>query len=507
MLNSIMKYIEAILDRHTMYQVIITILSAWVGLTFLFTGLGYLPYSFEEIVLAFATIMASATVFHFLLALLTRAPANYGSTIITALIIFFIFNPTAVQVELIGLAAAAGIAVLSKYVLAYRRLHLVNPAAFAAAVAGVGGFGFVSWWIGTPIMAAAVAIGGLLIVLKINRGALVAWAALTMLLAFVVQGAIGGWLTSQEITAFLLSSPLLFFLTVMLTEPLTTPAGTGNQIAYGVGIGLLASISFSIGPFYGSPELALVIGNLIAYPLTMRSRLVLTLNRVREVARNTLEFCFTPNHAFSFSPGQYLEWTLPHQPSDSRGIRRYFTIASAPTEDEVKLTVRTSEEGSSFKKQLQTLEAGGIVYATARSGEFVLPKNPSDHKYLFIAGGIGVTPFVSQLRYLIDTQQPVDGVLFYCNRTQADVAYMDLFAEAAEIGIKTVNVLSQPDADWAGETGFITAEMLERQVPDYKERVAYISGPPTMVRAYTKLLRDSGIPSNKIKTDYFPGLA
>ncbi|MEZ4200614.1 MAG: FAD-dependent oxidoreductase, partial [Candidatus Paceibacterota bacterium] len=224
------------------------------------------------------------------------------------------------------------------------------------------------------------------------------------------------------------------------------------------------------------------------------------------IAHNTIELCFEVPRRLRFTSGQYLEWTLPHKDRDARGIRRYFTIASAPEETELKIGVRVAEEGSSFKRTLQNLKTGDHIYATARAGDFVLSEK-SDTKYLFVAGGIGITPFVSHVRHTLATDAQFDAVLLYCNKTEQDIAYHELFTEAASSGLVTHHILSEPTEAWSGLRGFITEAMLKEQVADYQGRVCYISGPPAMVGAYTTLLRKLGVPAQNIKVDYFPGLA
>ena len=503
-----MRYIESLLDRHTMYQVIITVLGAWVVVAFGAALLGELPYSVGAIAAALAVLLGVSIAVHYVCAFITKAPANLGSTIITALILFFIFGPSLDLVELAGLTGVAAVAVVSKYVISFRHLHLLNPVAIAAVIAGVVGFSFATWWVATPVMVLFIAIGGVLIVSKIDRWGLVLSGILTAFVSFIFVAGLGGYLSTDELVRYVVSAPLLFFMFVMVTEPLTTPAGTKKQIAYGVLIGVLLNVPFSFGPLYNSPELTLVLANLAAYPFTLRSRLSLKLTGKTELAHQTVEYQFQPSYPLAFTPGQYLEWTLPHKHADRRGIRRYFTIASTPKEECVRLAVRMSEHGSTFKKALANLESGQLMYATARSGDFVLPSNYQDKKFIFVAGGIGVTPFRSHIQHAMEKGQPLDAMLFYCNKTEAEIAYRDFFTTAAEkIGLKTTYVINEPTDGWTGETGFIDLEMLKRTVPDFAERIVYISGPPGMVGAYSGLFRKNGVPRRHIRTDYFPGLA
>jgi ferredoxin-NADP reductase len=142
------------------------------------------------------------------------------------------------------------------------------------------------------------------------------------------------------------------------------------------------------------------------------------------------------------------------------------------------------------------------------AGDFTLPQDTSK-KLVFIAGGIGVTPFRSMIKYLIDKKEKRDIILFYSNKTYDEIAYKDVFDEATkEFGLKTIYTLSDETKlppDWSGDKGFLTAGKVKNFVPDYKERTYYLSGPHGMVAAFEKTLAEIGVPKLQIKTDYFPG--
>src|SRR6185436_19480997 len=141
--------------------------------------------------------------------------------------------------------------------------------------------------------------------------------------------------------------------------------------------------------------------------------------------------------------GQYLEWTLPHAKPDARGTRRFFTIASSPTEPVVRLGVRLYDKPSSFKRALVELRPGDTMVAQSLSGEFVLPKDASK-KLAFIAGGIGITPFRSHLQYLLDRKEVRDITIIYANKAPDHIAYAPLLAQAAEhLGTKIVHVVGE----------------------------------------------------------------
>jgi ferredoxin-NADP reductase len=202
-----------------------------------------------------------------------------------------------------------------------------------------------------------------------------------------------------------------------------------------------------------------------------------------------------------------MEWTLPHKGVDSRGNRRYFTIASSPTEPLIHLGVKFYPEGSSFKRALAKITTATPVIAGQLSGDFTLPED-TNKKLVFIAGGIGITPFRSMIKYSIDTNQPRQIILFYANKVLTEIAYGDVFEEARSIGVKTVYTLTDVEnvpQSWQGKKGRITPEMIKEEVSDYQDRIFYLSGPHAMVTGFENTLKQMGIPNNRIKKDFFPG--
>ena len=221
-----------------------------------------------------------------------------------------------------------------------------------------------------------------------------------------------------------------------------------------------------------------------------------------------------------------MEFTLPPNGDDLRGNRRYFTIASSPTESELHLGVKfygdtkTGARSSTFKKKMLALKSGDCVIAGAPVGDFTLPQtgagaiaNNTPQKLAFIAGGIGITPFRSMVKYASDHAKEnavgaatniatkPDIVLLYSNRNASEIAYRDVFDEAARtIGMKTIYANTDTD-------GRIDAALIQREIPDWHERMFYISGPHGMVTAFKKTLHDLGVPRTHIKTDFFPGFA
>lgn len=504
-----MKYIDTFLNSITMYRLVLYCLRAITLCALILSFFGYIPFEPLELIISLIVLAVACWSANVFFAKLYKVPANKESYAITALILFLIISPPSSLID-VGMVFFAGVlAIASKYLLVIHKSHLFNPAAFGAFAIGLVGFANVSWWVGRPILTPLLAIAGFLIIRKIRRESLFFAFAASALTTTTLVSLFSGSTVSDALYSIIISGTMIFFGTVMLTEPQTMPQTKRLWIIYGILIGILFSIPLHLGSFYLTAELSLLLGNIFAFTLYPRFRVRLSLLLKTMLSPDIYEFDFAATEKMQFHPGQYMEWTLGHNAPDARGNRRYFTIASSPTEDAVKLGVRVaSEKSSSFKNALLILGAGDSIFASQVAGDFILPKDKTA-KLIFIAGGIGITPYRSMIKYLIDTNDTRDITLFYVAGNTQDFVYEDLFTEAHQkIGLKAVKVLSGAKivpSDWSGETGYITADMLKKHVPDYIKNQVYLSGPNGMVTAYRQMLLKAGISPNNIKTDYFPG--
>lgn len=504
---TIFNPVDNLLNSITMYRLVLYGLFILAGISIILGFAGLLPYSGISLVVSFLVATVTCYTTNFILEFIFKAPSNTESSSITALILFFLMWPVSGINELISLTLACVLAMASKYFLAIGHRHIFNPAAIGAAILVIFGSGNVIWWVGSLYLFPATLIFGLLVVRKIRRFNLFFSFFITAM-AFLILNA---WIKNLDIMNViiqtLISGPIIFFGTIMLTEPQTTPPGRPLQILYGALTGILFSSQIQFGRFLMTPEIALVLSNIFAYFFGSKEKLILTLKAKANLSPSIYEFIFSSNIPMAFTAGQYMEWTLGNFKADSRGNRRYFTIASSPTETDFKIGIKMAPVPSAFKKALVNLKTGDKMVSSQLSGDFVLPKK-QDEKLVFIAGGIGVTPFRSMIKDLIDTNTKKDIVLFYTNLDASDFVYKDIFTKAQNLGLKTIYVLSDPakaPKDWTGKTGYITEDMVKTEVPDYKNRQYYLSGPIAMVNSYKKLLEKLGIPMTRITTDYFPG--
>jgi ferredoxin-NADP reductase len=494
-----LNFIDRFLNSITMYRLMLYGLLIEFGYALFLALFGKIAASPIHMVIALAVLLLSSFGANWFFGKITKAAVNTESVFVTALLLFFIFDPNTSSIERIGfLVLGAVIAQVSKYLFAVGRRHLLNPVAASAVILGLIGAPLVTWWIATPLMLPAVLVLGLMVVRKIRR--------FEEVLAFIGAAMITGLLQGISAQSLFVSWPIVFFATMMLTEPRTAPAMKRDQIIFGAGVGVLFMSMFSVGPIFMTPELSLVIGNIFAFLVSSKQVIRLTFKEKSKETEQVYDYVFTPDHQLNFTAGQYAEWTLPLQKSDSRGNRRYFTIASAPSDAEIHLGVRVEQKNSSaFKQQLLEMKPGDEMFVSHLAGEFVLPKN-TQQKLVWIAGGIGVTPFRSMMRELAAKNEKRDVHLFYCANTETDFAYQKELEQLSEkIGSTISYVVAKPIGAWAGKCGYITKELIEAEVPDYMSRLFYFSGPPMMVENYVHLVRSMGVPKKQIRTDYFPG--
>lgn len=485
-----------------MYRLMLYFLSGHSALAIVLAAVGLLSFSPVDLLRQLIVIILFCWLANYVLARVSKVQSNPESWLITALIIFLIIGPLKFEQQYWPAITASLVAMTSKYLLVWRRRHLFNPAAAgvlaAAFITGAGA----SWWVGQPLLNLPLVFGGLIMARKAHRlVAALAFIACFLLLTTLWRigsleiNTLGGMLWRD-----LAASPLLFLALVMVIEPLTSPARRVNQLIYG---GVIAAAVVGLGNtfsyYFYTFETALLIGNIIARVLEKDGQIWLTFVKKEPLNATIFQFSFKPDRTVSYSAGQFGEFQLPHPNPDNRGIRRWFTFVSSPSEAEIKIATRfIGDRSSSFKKALMSLKPGSRVSVNRPEGEFVLPSDRK-RRLLFVAGGIGVTPFRSIVRYLIDNNLSRDVVLLFLAKDESDFVYKGEFEAAAKNGLKLIL--------WPEVTrGRISAASIEKMVPDYRERLIYISGPEQMVEALeTLFIEDLGSSKNQLKQDYFPG--
>ncbi len=504
-----MKLFDKLFDGFNMYKLLIAyllfILGGAVVLSF-FKVLNYNPY---YLILSTTLLVFFAWLFNYILSYFFDAPINPESSLITGLILALIISPVYQSFTSITfILAVTGLAMASKYILAIKERHIFNPAAVAVALTAFGPRQTASWWVGSAYLAPIVLVGGIILIRKIKREEMLIYYIVTSLIVTVIYSIIDKSNIITDLKNAILTSPLLFLGFVMLTEPLTSPTNKKNQRWYAVIVGGLIPPQVHFLNYYTTPEIGLLIGNVYGYIFGPKSKLFLYINQKIKIARNTIDFVFMPDKPLKYLPGQYMEWTLPHDKADFRGSRRYFTLASSPTEKSLRLGIKFYDQGSSYKKRLIDGDRNTLLIASHVSGDFVMPKNKSV-KLAFIAGGIGITPFRSMIKYLIDKNEKREISLLYFANDQDDFAYKEIFEEAREkLNIKTYYFMSSKDSKLFGQYSYrslLSEKLIEQLIPDYTERKFYICGSNGMITAADDVLTNLTVSKKNVVNDYFPG--
>lgn len=208
-------------------------------------------------------------------------------------------------------------------------------------------------------------------------------------------------------------------------------------------------------------------------------------------------FIFAPQEPISWKPGQYIHYILPHDNADDRGTERWFTISSAPFEKEVWITTRINpDRSSSFKKALLSLQAGTTIETGEPEGDFTVDN--LDKNYIFVAGGIGITPFRSMINQLHHDGKDFNIELLYANRDAENIPFKEEL-EAISKEHKNFNITY-----FIGENR-IDEKALREFGEKLNEPLYYVSGPEPMVAAFKQMLVNMGIQEDRIKLDDFPG--
>lgn len=483
-----MRFIRLI-DRLSMYRFVLValVVLAIYSLAVAASETDF-AYTAAQLLGSFAILVVTCAVVTYACAAVVRVPPGSESWLITALILFFIFPGLTDADAGWGLVLAGVIASASKYVLALRRRHIVNPAVAGAVVSylfayfSVGPFAYPIWWIAAEPLLIAMIVIGVAVVWKLREWWLVATFLIAATLTMIVVALDADTPIADSLELGYKSTPLLFVAAIMLTEPLTSPATRIPKLVYAVLVGILMywGRSFEVTSDFTLefvPEMALLAGSLFTFIVgRQRKRTALTIDSVRPIGPDTYEVLATP--ALRFRPGQWAQvsaatWSpVP----DKQGTRRVLSLAGAPTESQTRFGFTAAGEPSTFKKRLIDGSTTRL-YVDEVGGDFTLPRKTSTPT-VFIAGGIGITPFRSMLA---DLTARTDGDLshvsmIYAANTEDRLVYADVLEAARARGAQVVTVVG-------GLVSVDEIETVARRGAQY-----YLSGPPAMLAAIKPML-------------------
>ena len=224
----------------------------------------------------------------------------------------------------------------------------------------------------------------------------------------------------------------------------------------------------------------------------------------KEIAQKTMEFYFAKPEGFEFKAGQNVTLKLPELLfEDKRGPIRVFTIVSAPHEEQVVIATRMS--GSGFKETLKSMLLGSEIDFSGPRGKFYLQDSPP--KAVFIAGGIGITPFKCMLLDATWNNTKQDITLLYSNRSLEATSYHKLFSDLSDNEKLTYvpTITKETEKIWQGEQRSINFEFITDYVSDIENSAFYLCGPPAMVEGITTLLKSNMIDEKHLFSESFWG--
>ena len=225
---------------------------------------------------------------------------------------------------------------------------------------------------------------------------------------------------------------------------------------------------------------------------------------VKEIIQRTYDvksFRFPRPSSLDYEAGQFLFVTIKWK---KERLKKHFTISSSPTEKgHIEFTKKLT--GSRFSDTLNRMEVGDWAKIEAPYGNFTFKGQYG--KIGLLSGGIGITPLRSICKFCTDKGLDTDIVLLYGNVSESDIVFRNELKEMQNQNekLKVIFTLEKAEENWSGYTGFINIDMIEKEIPDYSERIFYISGPIIMVKAMEKILLNLKVPESQIKKDFFPG--
>ena len=216
---------------------------------------------------------------------------------------------------------------------------------------------------------------------------------------------------------------------------------------------------------------------------------------------NVASFRFPKPLELVYKAGQYFFITIKQ---DGKELTKHFSFSSSPTEKKhVEFTKKFTD--SEFSAALKSLNTGDWARIDAPYGEFTFE---GEHpKIGLLAGGIGITPLRSICKYCTDKKLDTKITMLYGSRTETDICFrkeLEIMQQQNK-NLKIVFTLNEGSPGWKGAVGFITADMVKLEIPEYKETMFYTCGPPPMVEVMEKLVETLGLPKSQLKREYFSG--
>ena len=488
--------LDRVTGRVTMYRLVVLVLLVIALAAVVLSVAGVLPFPPAGLVAALAVALLVGYGTNRLFGAIRRIRPHAESGVITGLLGFFLLLPLGTPQALGALALAVALGNLSKFVLVVRGRHVANPVAVGAVVVLLTGLSGATWWVATPVLLPFVVLGGALVVRRAGAWDL-ALPVVVVGVAGTVLGLVGvGTAPAVALWTAVASSPTLFLAAFMASEPLTAPPRRWQRLLVGTLVGVLLPLPLHVGPVPMTPEIALVLANVVAFAFGPRRRLRFVLEQREAHPGGVTDLRLRPEAPLRIRPGQYLELSLPGAKQDARGLRRAFSPASAPG-DVVRILTREPERPSAFKRALAAVPVGGTIAGSAVAGDFLPPRDPAA-PVVWFAGGIGVTPFLA----MAAAEPARDAVLVWRLGAEDDPAWAADALRGVRVLVVGPDTVPLP-AGWERIGPDLGSARLPDVVRDLSRRTAYAAGAPSWVATARRVARAAGI--RRLRTDRFLG--
>jgi ferredoxin-NADP reductase len=225
------------------------------------------------------------------------------------------------------------------------------------------------------------------------------------------------------------------------------------------------------------------------------------ITEIKPRTSDVYSFRFTKPEQLIYKPGQYFFVSIKQ---DGKELTHHFSFSSSPSETKYfEFTKKFTDH--EYSLALKACKVGDWARIDAPYGQFTFEGEYP--KIALLAGGIGITPFMSICKYATDKHLKSKITLFYGCRTENDIAFKRELEELTQQNnnLKIVFIVNQATSQWKGATGIVTADLIRNELPDYKENLFYVCGPPPMVQAMQALVESIGLQKNQLKLEYFTG--
>ncbi|MEM2918191.1 MAG: FAD-dependent oxidoreductase [Candidatus Altiarchaeota archaeon] len=220
---------------------------------------------------------------------------------------------------------------------------------------------------------------------------------------------------------------------------------------------------------------------------------------IRKETYNVKTFRLKPEEIMEFVPGQYAFFSIQENKMFSN-YTKPFSFSSSPTERNFfEITVKRV---GVFTTEMHKLKKGDRMLVNGPHGDALIFDEKVKDDVVFIAGGSGITPFMSAIRYATEKKLKNKILLIFSNKTYDDIIYRKELSdiERRNPNIKIVNTLTDSwPKKWDGETGMITKELILRYAKEPENKIWYICGPPGMIISMKKILNTIKIPEANIR--------